>query len=53
MASGGSDCSFMLQWQKRDYPFLLRDLIIEHLLEEHEAGNTIRPELSSRIVRFE
>ncbi|HKK88017.1 MAG TPA: 5'-nucleotidase C-terminal domain-containing protein [Saprospiraceae bacterium] len=53
MASGGSDCTFMLDWDKKEYPFLLRDLIIEHLQEEQAAGNTIHPELSSRIVRFE
>ncbi len=53
IASGGSDCSFMINWDKKAYPFLIRDLIIEHLLEEHEAGNTIHPELSSRIVRFD
>lgn len=53
MASGGSECIFMLDWDKKEYPFLLRDLIIEHLKEEQAAGNTIHPELSSRIVRFE
>lgn len=53
MASGGSNCGFIRTWEKREYPFLLRDMIIEHLIEEHEAGNRIRSELSSRVVQFE
>ena len=53
MASGGSNCGFIRQWEKKEYPFLLRDMIIEYLIEEQESGNRIRSELSSRVVQFE
>jgi 2',3'-cyclic-nucleotide 2'-phosphodiesterase (5'-nucleotidase family) len=52
IAGGGSGCDFMNSWMKEDSGILLRDVIIEHIREETENGESFFAEMESRIIIF-
>ncbi len=53
MANGGDGCSFMADWDKEYFDWLMRDKIIEHIEELQADNGKVYAELNGRIIIFE
>ncbi len=49
VAGGGDNCSFLKDCKRKDYPVILRDVLIDHIEQEQHVGRKLHPVVENRI----